>query len=284
MSSYPPEPQPSAHTSPPDSAGPSADPSADPGSEPYDPQYLPSSYGYPTASPVPPLPNAYGGAPAGTPAPGQYSSPFPGAGYPASPNQPAAPYPASQYPASQYPGSQYPASPYPSGQYPAPYPGTPYPAYGYPPYGAGYAPNRGSLRPGVVTAASVVGYVLAGFLILCAIFLFTGAKVIDDLRSSGFDTTDMSDEFVLDGLLNLVSAGLLIAGGVQYSLRRPLGRAMVLIGGGIAFALSVYWVSRLPSVLTFYGFFFGALAVAVLILAVLPAGRRWLLAATNPPQ
>ncbi|MGN6607411.1 MAG: hypothetical protein ACTHMS_10445 [Jatrophihabitans sp.] len=232
------------------------DPTATSGWEPFDP-YDPAGPQY--------VPAGFGGA----------ASP---PGWAAAP--PTAPPPSVAPPAYPPPVAPGPAPTY---GYPPPPPyGGSYPVAGYGPYGGGYVPNRPPLRPGVVTAASVVAWVLAGLLILCALGLFTGAKFFEELHANGYETADLTGEFVFDGIANGIAAALLITGGVQYSARRPWGRGLVLVGGGIAFALSVYWIVRLPSILVFWSFVFATISVALLVLGVLPAGRRWLADAPRP--
>src|SRR5688500_15765492 len=53
-------------------------------------------------------------------------------------------------------------------QYPPQPPQPPYPPYGQPPYGVPYAAPASSVRPGVVTALSVLGMAVGGFFTLCA--------------------------------------------------------------------------------------------------------------------
>ena len=100
--------------------------------------------------------------------------------------------------------------------YPAP---PPYPYYGYPPPVS---------RPSNVVGASVLAYIAAGLLLLAALLLFLGASIVNSLHdattSDGFGT-----ELAVDGALDVILAGLLIAGGVLLTNRQFTGRLLITI-------------------------------------------------------
>lgn len=147
-------------------------------------------------------------------------------------------YGSPQYGAPAYPSSNYPGPPPP----PNPYAQLPPYGYGYPP---GYGPQPGNGRPGTTIAAAVLGYVGGGLLILAAILLFFGASFItnfDDI--SGNSHGNFAAELSVLGVVNLIAAGLLIAGSVAMSGRNPKGRLMYSIGTAIVVVLAVYWLAR----------------------------------------
>jgi hypothetical protein len=216
--------------------------------------------------------------------PGSYPGPPPTEQF-AQPQYPTARY--SQYPAGQYP--QYPAygqQPYGQPYAPAPY-GAP-PGYGYPPPGYGYPPYpaapTGPRRPGLVMAASVLGYVNAGLLLLAGVLLFFGAAVVSDLEDVAGSNTSYDTEFALDGIVNFVAAGLVIAGAVMLTGRKPVGRILLAVGNGIVVASCVYWLVRMNSDRfdgagdgwAVWTAVFGALAILTLAFSFVSDVTRWL--------
>jgi hypothetical protein len=213
--------------------------------------------------------------------------------YPSEPEPPAyTPPPATVQPPVQQPyGYPYPPPPgypgYPPGYalqhpgYPSPYP----PGYGYQylPY-----PPRGSGRPGMVLAAAVLGYVVAGFLIIAGIGLLAGATLVHDLGSNGgFDTRDATAELTFDGIVNFVAGGLLISGGVLLAGRRVTGRVLFLTAVAIDIGAAIYWLSRAGSGdggIVFYALLFNVPAIIAACFVLTPSVRRWLAAATTTPS
>lgn len=162
----------------------------------------------------------------------------------------------------------------PYGQYP-PYPP---PGYGYPPY------PPPDLRPGAATAAAVLGYIGAGLLILAGILLFFGASIVSTIEDvSGQTYHILTTELVVDGLLNLIAAGLLIGGAVGLTGRSAPGRTVLTVGCGIVLVQSVYWLLRSDAASASWAFVFGALAVVALVLAWLNPVSAWLGGAYNGP-
>ena len=127
-----------------------------------------------------------------------------------------------------------------SGQYPSQ--SAPLPPQGYP---LAYPPPWDSGRPGGLMAASVLAYIDAGLLILAGLLLLIGASAIDSFNNA-FGSSDQgaSAELAMDGLINLVSAGLQIAGGVMMSARSVRGRVLFTFGGAVCLAAGVYWLLR----------------------------------------
>lgn len=180
-----------------------------------------------------------------------------------------------------YPGYQhgYPYGCY-QGGYPPGYGQPPQPGYGYPyppPYPQYPAPRPG--RPGQSTASAVLAFVLAGLLIAAALLLFAGASVLHELGNSTDANTDgTTTEFTVDGFVNLVTAGLLIAGGVALLGRNRNGRTMISTAGVIVLAAAIYWVARYGSfgATVVYAVLFSALGVTSVSLAFTAAARDWL--------
>lgn len=163
-----------------------------------------------------------------------------------------------------------------------PGPGYGYPAYGYPypPAGAPFPPTQG--RPGSVLAASILGYISAGILFLAAMLLFFGASIISSVADVDSTADSAVREVVIDGFVNLVSGGLLLAGGVVLTAGRGVGRILLTVGAGVCVAAGIYWLVRSQTAGTFpLVLVFAAPAVASLILAWLPDVSRWLKASTQ---
>lgn len=198
-----------------------------------------------------------------------------------------APYygpPETQQPTYGPPGQPgYPQG-YPYGGYQTGYP----PGYGYPPQQAygGYPyppyppyPLPGPGRPGTVSASAVLAFVCGGLLLAAALLLFAGASVLSDIASSvNADTDSTTTEFTLAGVANVVSAALLIAGGVLILGRKQSGRTMISIGGAIVVATAIYWLVRYSSfgATIVYALLFSALAVICVAMAFTVTARTWL--------
>jgi hypothetical protein len=178
-------------------------------------------------------PNSYQGPPAA-------GNPFvaPDPNLPAVYAQPGYP-PAPTYQQPGYPPAPYPLPVYPqTGYQPYPQPGP----YGYPPAVPAYYPQPGNGRPGVVVAAAVLGYVVAGFLILSGFLLLIGASAVDGIDDT-YGNNSGTTKFLLSGVANLVSSGFLIAGGVMLTSRQPRGRAMYAIGSAVCIGAGVFWLT-----------------------------------------
>ncbi|WP_375504093.1 hypothetical protein [uncultured Jatrophihabitans sp.] len=182
----------------------------------------------------------------------------PNPGEPFDPNVAGAPPPGYGYPAPYgYPSPGY-----------APY-GYP-PAPGYPSYGYPSAPR--DLRPGLATASAVLAFVTAGLLVLAGLLLFLGGAIAGDVEDSFDSGTHIGLELALDGVVNLVAGGLLIAGGVMLVGRNRNGRVLLSIGGGIVVAAAVYWILRFDDISSDSWAFD---AVMFLVLTVLALSFAW---------
>ncbi|MBB4688455.1 hypothetical protein [Amycolatopsis jiangsuensis] len=179
---------------------------------------------------------------------GQYpgQNPYPGGQqpYPGSQPTPAQqPYPGSQptpaqqqpysgsqpMPAQPYPGSQpMPAQPY--GQAPGQYPQQPY-GQQQQPYPA-YPGGPGALQPKPSGATAIIAGVLAILGGLFALFGVVGGAIL--LGHSGGVGPGL-----VALIVNLAQAGLLLYGAVALFMHKPAGRLCVLIGSGLAIAVSV---------------------------------------------
>ncbi|MEO9138427.1 MAG: hypothetical protein ABI345_05110 [Jatrophihabitans sp.] len=203
------------------------------------------------------------------PAPGYAQPGYSQPGYP-QPGCPQQGYPEQGYPAQAYAQPGYPPQPY------AAYPPQP---YGYAPYpGAPQGPGR----PGVATAAAVLAYVNAGLLILSGSFLLLGASIATDIERGYNNNTGLSSELGFDGFLNLVTAGLLIAGAVMMTGRKPTGRILLAVGNAVVLAEAVYWLTRFNGDeyrlggFIVYAVLFGALAILPLAFSFSGNVSRWL--------
>jgi hypothetical protein len=127
--------------------------------------------------------------------------------------------------------------------------------------------------------------VAAGFLIVAALFLFAGASLVNDFGNAvDQNTGSTSSELTIDGMVNMMAAVLLIAGGVMLTGRKPLGRTLLTVGSGIVLACSIYWLVRFDSFgggIVFYALLFGALAVLAVCMAYTTTSRAWLAAAPS---
>lgn len=186
--------------------------------------------------------------------------------------------PADDFPIDPNPPYSAPppyAGPPQSGQYfPAPGPPAP-PPPGYP---GSYPPPWDTGQPPGISAASVLAYIDAGLLILTGLLLFAGASAVDSWNNA-FGTHDngITTELVIDGLVNLLSAGLQIAGGIMITGRSERGRTLLSAGCGLCVAAGVYWVLRVHDAgVTIWTILFVALPVIALSLVWTPAATEWL--------
>ncbi|WP_375492199.1 hypothetical protein [uncultured Jatrophihabitans sp.] len=222
-----------------------------------------------------------------------------GEDYPQDPNAPQqyAPNPYAQDPYGQQPQSYgqqpygqqpqpygqqpYGQQPQPYGQQPSPY-GYGAPGYGYP--GApGYPPiDPADRRPGTLLTAAILGYVTAGFLIIASFYCFIGASALesfnDDFGDNGHGYTA---QLVLAGVVNLVAAGLLIAGSVTMSARKPTGRVMFAVGCALVIVACIYWIAVWATKdglggISVFAVLFGGLVIVGAALAYTGADNRWL--------
>lgn len=185
-----------------------------------------------------------------------YSEPY---SAPYSPPYP--PYPGA-YSQPAYPGQYFSAAPAPP---PPGYPGA-YPA----PWDDG--------RPAGISAASVLAYVDAGFLILAGLLLLMGASAVDTW-SNAFGSNDHSitAELATDGLINLIAAGLQIAGGVLIAGRAERGRGLLTAGGVLCVVAGLYWIIRVHDVaVTIWAIVFVVLPIVAVALIWTEPATDWL--------
>jgi len=168
-----------------------------------------------------------------------------------------------------YPGPPSSGRYFPQPQAPAP------PPPGYP---GSYPPPWDTGRPGGISAASVLGYIDAGLLILAGLLLLIGASAVDSWNNAfGSNDNSITAELAIDGLLNLLSAGLQIAGGVMIADRSERGRTLFTVGGGLCIAAGVYWLIRVHDVgVAIWTIVFIALPIIALSLAWTAPATEWL--------
>jgi hypothetical protein len=132
-------------------------------------------------------------------------------------------------------------------------------------------------RPGTVVAASVLGYITGGMLIVAAFVLFLGASIVKSFDSiTGGNNTGTAAELIVDSLLNFGVAGTLIGGAATFTSGRVVGRTLLTVGGGVCLAECVYWVFRAESNTIVWTVVFAALAIVMLALAWTKPTTEWL--------
>lgn len=173
--------------------------------------------------------------------------------------------------------------------FPAPQPTEYLPAapVGYPrPFAPAYSPYGAPARsrPGTALAASVLGYVDAGLLILAGLVLFFGASEIQSFDNTfGTDNGSVTTELIVNGLLNLVVAGLLIAGAVGLMQSARSGRVLLSVGGALCVAQAIYWLVRAHRTeTTVWVIVFMAMSAVMLALAWTRTVSAWLSAPAFP--
>ncbi|SOC52236.1 hypothetical protein SAMN05660748_3999 [Blastococcus aggregatus] len=190
-------------------------------------------------------PESYAGPPSygpplghGQPAPGQQGYPQQGYGQPYGYGPPPG-YPQQGYPQQAYPQQAYPQQGYAPAGYPPP--GYPQPGYGQP---YGYWPGRvpawpaGPGRPGIATAAAVLGFVTGGLTALMTTgFLF------------GLTSGDDEAVYVLTVVTGLLCAAGLITGSVRLLARKS---ADLLFFSALAATVSLVLIGLLGAS-TLYG-------------------------------
>ena len=178
----------------------------------------------------------------------------------------------------------------PNPQYPSP---PPWAGHSFPP-GApappppGYPSTSGASsyddRPAGISAARVLAYVNAGLLILAGLLLLVGASAVDSWNNAfGANDNSITVELGVDGLINMVSAGLQIAGGMMIAARSETGRMLLTVGCGLCIAAGVYWVLRVHDVgVVIWAIVFVTLPIVALSLTWSVAATAWLRGKTPP--
>jgi hypothetical protein len=179
------------------------------------------------------------------------------------------------------PNPQYPSPP-PSAGYSLP-PGAPAPPPPGYPGSSGAAPWYDD-RPPAIPAAGVLAYVDAGLLILAGLLLMVGASAVDSWNNAfGSHDNSITAELAIDGLINMVAAGLQISGGIMIAGRSEGGRVLLTVGGGLCIAAGLYWVLRVHDVgVVIWAIVFVTLPIVGLSLAWSPAATDWLRGKTPP--
>jgi hypothetical protein len=198
--------------------------------------------------------------------------------------QPTQQQPAQQYGQQQYGQQQYGQQQYgqqqPQQQYGQSYGAQPY-GYGQSGYDQGYG-TASTKRPGAVTAAAVITFVLAGLALLGS--LLTGISILvarDDIERELLTNPDFTGSVSRDDIDTVVS--FLGVGSLLFALLALVGivlAALVLRGKGWA-RVALIVLSVLTALLGLIGF--GALlplvwtagAIAVIVLLSLGPVRHW---------
>jgi hypothetical protein len=141
-----------------------------------------------------------------------------------------------------------------------------------------YPPPWDSGRPAGLMAATVLAYIDAGLLILAGLLLLVGASAIDEWNNAfGGSGQSITAELTVDGVVNLVSAGLQIAGAVIMAGRNVHGRVVFSAGAGVCVATGIYWVLRRPdSDVLVWAIVLTAMPVIGLVMAWAPQSTAWL--------
>lgn len=132
-------------------------------------------------------------------------------------------------------------------------------------------------RPSTVVAASVLGYISGGMLIVAGFVLVLGASIVKSFDSAtGGNNTGTAAELVVDSLLNFGVAGLLIGGAATFTSGRAVGRTLLSVGGGVCLAQCVYWVFRAEPNTIIWTVVFAVIAIVMLALAWTKPTTGWL--------
>lgn len=178
----------------------------------------------------------------------------------------------------------------PNPQYPSPPPwaGGTFPPAGPTPPPPGYPgmsrPSWYDDRPAGIPAAGVLAYVDAGLLILAGLLLLIGASAVDSWNNAfGTHDNSITAELATDGLINMLSAALQIAGGILIAARSQRGRLLLTVGGGICIAAGLYWMLRLHDLgVVIWAIVFVTLPVVALSLVWSMSATDWLRGRPSP--
>ncbi|EIF00297.1 hypothetical protein [Saccharomonospora glauca] len=134
---------------------------------------------------------------------------------------------------------------------------------------AGEIHSMGRERPGTLTAAAVIAFVLSGFEILGGLLWVLGGSVVDDLEKTWNLGTDLGTIIMLLGLASLLVGGACIWGGVMtLKCKTPV----LFAAAGVDIVLNVVsWI-----VVEGRGGALGiVLSAVILLLLALPASRKF---------
>jgi len=90
-------------------------------------------------------------------------------------------------------------------------------------------------------------FIQASVVLISTFYVLFGASVASSFGSN----TSLETEWTIIGILQLVSVGLLIFGGVQ--LLSGTGRQLTMVANGIQLALVIYWMIRISNLGDFGG-------------------------------
>ena len=153
---------------------------------------------------------------------------------------PSGPYPTAGYPAPGYPAAGHPV---------AAYPWHGHPAGGYPGYSAapGFAMpglRQRPARPGMATAAGVLGIVHGSLVLLVALLLWALPYLLSLARGGSRGTTELQDlalELFVLSAVTAVCGVVLVVGGILIFLR---DRSALIFGAICSLLLTIYWLVR----------------------------------------
>ncbi|MGI8721586.1 MAG: hypothetical protein ACR2JG_05105, partial [Geodermatophilaceae bacterium] len=132
------------------------------------------------------------------------------------------------------------------------------------------------VRPGGATASAVLMFIQAALTLISTFYVLFFASLAGSASAAGVPEADTYEtEFTIIGILQLISVGLLIFGGVQLLGGSANGRELAIAACGIQLAFAVYWMIRIGSLPDFTGdgstfFFVVPLMYTVLPLVALP--------------
>jgi hypothetical protein len=215
---------------------------------------------------------------------------------PETPTEPGAPY-AGPPPTAPYAGypvpSRYgpPVYGYPGYGYPGyGYPGYGHPGYGYPSFGQPVAP-RPPRRPGQLVTAAVLTFVQAALVLVTSLYVYFFAALLEiasrDVPLPGAATAFAGEGTVL-AIVQVISAVLLVVGGIRVLMRRTPAAWWLLVGALAAqVVLAAYWLVRLveferdlpgpdePGPFLATTFVYAAMPLVALGMVLFGPGKRW---------
>jgi hypothetical protein len=95
-------------------------------------------------------------------------------------------------------------------------------------------------RPGLVTAAAVLGFIAAGMCVIAAIFWFTTSEFAGDVNDVGISTGSYATKAMFHGIGNLLFAVGMVLGGIGAVSRQGWSRIALITAAGCEAAYSLY--------------------------------------------